>query len=211
MRFSQRIGVDPVSDVIQTEGMSGALRNSLWNVLDQCIWSKETFLRNRYGNGLGFVDGFSRDLWFNFFKLPIDSRPEYGFQILDQIRKYFFSCEWFHVYDFIEFVVQNYTVLGLVELVNEVLERELSGFRLMEGMFTPVSDASEREAIEKRIGSGTVCRRARAPSPSTPTFGEPRSAGLPQLNQGIHLGHRKCGLRTNRQSKSDAWRWLEGS
>lgn len=154
MRFSQRIGEVQVSDVVQTEGMSDALRNSLWNVLDQCIWSKQTFLRNHYGNGLGFVDEFSRDLWFNFFKLRIDSRPEYGFEILDQIRKYFFSCKWYEVYDFIEFIVQTYKILGLIELVNEVLERELSGFRLIDGLFTPVSDESEREAIESALAPG---------------------------------------------------------
>lgn len=142
-----------VSDVVQTEGMSEALRNSLWNVLDQCIWSKGTFLRNHHG-GLGFVDDFSQELWFNFFKLRIDSRPEYGFQILEQIRTYFFSCKWYEVYDFIEFVVQTYKILGLIELVNEVLERELSGFRLIDGLFTPVSEASEREAIESALAPG---------------------------------------------------------
>lgn len=153
MRFSQRIGMVSVSDVVQTEGMSEALRNSLWNVLDQCIWSKGTFLRNHHG-GLGFVDDFSQELWFNFFKLRIDSRPEYGFQILEQIRTYFFSCKWYEVYDFIEFVVQTYKILGLIELVNEVLERELSGFRLIDGLFTPVSEASEREAIESALAPG---------------------------------------------------------
>ncbi|MGH8145994.1 MAG: AbiJ-NTD4 domain-containing protein [Rhodanobacteraceae bacterium] len=154
MRFSQRIGKARVSDVVQTEGMSDSLRNSLWNVLDQCIWSERTFLKNRNRNGPGFVDELSRDLWFNFFKLRIDSRPEYGFQILDQIRKYFFSCEWYQVYDFIEFVVQNYEILGLIESTNKVLERELSGFRLIDGLFTPVSDASEREAIENALAPG---------------------------------------------------------
>ncbi|WP_458071775.1 AbiJ-NTD4 domain-containing protein [Rhodanobacter sp. BL-MT-08] len=154
MRFSQRAGMVEVSDVVQTEGMSDALRNSLWNAIDQCLWSKETFLINRREGGLGFVDAFSRQLWFNFFKLRIDSRPEYGFEILDQIRKYFFSSKWYEVYDFIEFVVQTYKIPGLTELINDVLERELSGFRLIDGLFTPVSDASEREAIENALAPG---------------------------------------------------------
>ena len=153
MRFSQRIGMVSVSDVVQTEGMSDALRNSLWNVLDQCIWSKQTFLRNRHG-GLGLVDDLSRELWSNFFKLRTDSRPVYGSKILEQIRTYFFSCKWYEVYDFIEFVVQTYKILGLIELVNEILERELSGFRLIDGLFTPVSDASEKEAIESALAPG---------------------------------------------------------
>ena len=143
-----------VSDVVQTEGMSDALRNSLWNALDQCLWSNETFLFNRHDGGLGFVDAFSRQLWFNFFKLRIDSRPAYGRQILDLLRKYFFSAKWYEVYDFIEFVVQTYKIFGLLELINEVLERELSGFRLIDGLFTPVSDVSEREAIENALAPG---------------------------------------------------------
>jgi hypothetical protein len=153
MRFSQRIGVVNVSDVVQTEGMSDALRNSLWNVLDQCIWSKSTFLSNHHG-GLGFVDSFSRALWSNFFKRPVDSRPEYGFQILEQIRKFFFSCEWYFVYDFIEFIAQTYEMPGLIEQINEILERELSGFRLIDGLFTRISDALEKQAIENALAPG---------------------------------------------------------
>jgi hypothetical protein len=72
--------------------MTEGLRNSLWNVLDLVVWKRDNFVWSQYGKGK--IDGFSQALWFQFFKLPVDARPDRGSQILAEIRKYFFSCEW---------------------------------------------------------------------------------------------------------------------
>lgn len=39
--FSQRKGLKPLSDTIQTESMNAELRNSLWNALDVMLWSTD--------------------------------------------------------------------------------------------------------------------------------------------------------------------------
>ncbi len=70
MRFSQRKGYKPVSQVIQTEGMSDELRNSIWNVLDVYVW--KGILAN-YSE----TSDFSRTLWGSYFKRPIDTLPTY--------------------------------------------------------------------------------------------------------------------------------------
>ena len=69
MRFSQRKGLKPIAEVIQTDSMNSELRNSLWNALDVEIWSSVRFVRH------GDIDRFSKALWSDFFKEPIDSRP----------------------------------------------------------------------------------------------------------------------------------------
>ena len=102
MRFSQRKGLKPIAEVIQTDSMNSELRNSLWNALDVEIWSSVRFVRH------GDIDRFSKALWSDFFKEPIDSRPGPSDEIRERIRDRFFGYEWFEVYDFLEFVVEHY-------------------------------------------------------------------------------------------------------
>jgi hypothetical protein len=47
-------------------------------------------------------------LWFNYFQKPLDQLDDDWTETLKQLREYFFECEWFEVYDFIEFVGNNY-------------------------------------------------------------------------------------------------------
>lgn len=154
MRFSQRAGLLAVNDVIQSDGINDALRNSLWNVLDLHFWSREGFKFSRYGGDLGDIDGFSRRLWFHFFKRPVDSRPRYGNEILNEIRKYFFGCKWHEVYDFIEYVCQANGTAQLRRHINDILERELSGYRLIDDHIVPVTDEAEKKAIEEALEPG---------------------------------------------------------
>lgn len=153
MKFSERMGLEAVSDAIQTQGMNDALRNSLWNVLDACFWSRDGFVHGHYGT-VGDIDAFSRNLWANHFKARIDSRPGRGFEILNEIREYFFKCKWYQVYNFLEFVLQTHNSPRIATLVNGMLERELAGFRVIDNLFVPITDEQERAAVEKAIAPG---------------------------------------------------------
>ena len=152
MRFSQRIGVTQVDTVLQVQGMNDDLRNSLWNVLDIFIWRKKNFVMAQYGEA-GIQD-FSSRLWFNYFKKPIDSRPNYGSDVLEQIRDYYFGVEWYEVYDFLEYVLSSRRDPKLISGMNNVLDRELSGYRFIESAFVPVTDEVEIEAVQKAISEG---------------------------------------------------------
>ena len=74
--FSERKGLRPVSETVQTNSMTAELRNSLWNAVHIAIWSEDGFLYGRQG-GLGDIAAFSELLWFRYFKKPIDERPGY--------------------------------------------------------------------------------------------------------------------------------------
>ena len=141
--FSQRKGLRPVLEVIQADSMNVGLRNSLWNALDLALWSREDFIFKRYGEAE--IVPLSRALWFNYFKKPLDSRPGRNNIVLSEIRAYFFECEWFEAYDFIEFVLAYYeqSIPHLSELVNSVLGRELSAFRFVSGHLTDITDTQE--------------------------------------------------------------------
>ena len=147
-RFSQRKGLNPVGEVIQIDSMNSELRNSLWNTLHVAMWlPSPLFQKDLYR--------FSKKLWFDFFKKPIDSRPTFAHQILGEVREYFFACEWFEVYDFIEFVVLYHQSarprLKLAERLNSILERELSGYRFVSGCLTDITNAQEIEMLETAL------------------------------------------------------------
>lgn len=146
--FSQRKGLKPVSEIIQTESMNLELRNSLWNALDVGIWSAERFLYVQHG--APDIDPFCKSLWFNYFKKPIDSIPQHATKKLAVIRDHFFNSEWFEVYDFLEFVVGYYSRAKprLGEYLNGFLERELSAYRLISGHITDITNAQELEMLE---------------------------------------------------------------
>lgn len=152
MKFSQRIGLTEVRSVIQLDGMTPELRNSLWNVLDRLVWSAKGFMWD-YPREAD-IQPFSRILWSEFLKLPVDQRPTEAKSILRSMREYFFSAEWFEAYDFIEFclwITKFETYKELPSQFNSVLERELSGYRVVGLQIVPVTDDNEITAIEQAI------------------------------------------------------------
>jgi len=150
MKFSERKKLVKVSDIIQIDSMSDDLRNSLWNALDVELWSDEGYLYKEYGTA-GIIP-FSRALWSNFFKQPTDIIPEYHSEKLVAIRKYFFNAEWYEVYDFIEFVTKCYDKeKGMHARINFILERELSGYRLISGEIVDITDEQEVEMLNAAL------------------------------------------------------------
>ena len=143
--FSQRKGLKPISEVIQIDSMNSELRNSLWNTLDVEIWSQAQ------PPDYVLIELFSKELWFNFFKKPIDSRPRYAHRILPEIRTFFFECKWFEVYDFLEFIVGVLPETTNVESLNFILERELSGYRFVSGHITDITNDQEIEMLETAL------------------------------------------------------------
>lgn len=152
MTFSQRIGLVEANTLLQRDSMSEELRISLWNVLDLEVWQSTDFMWRRDGNAGIF--GFSKALWFHFFKKPLDKRPQEAGRILAEIRTYFFSAEWFRLYDFIEYsllVLSENKYRNLRHRLNQVLERELAGYRVVEDKFVPITDQTEIAEITEAI------------------------------------------------------------
>lgn len=149
--FSQRKGLKPVLEIIQIDSMNSDLRNSLWNALDVTIWSSTGFLWKEYGGAE--IELLSKMLWFNYFKKPIDSRPDSNHKILAALRKYFFECEWFEAYDFLEFLIAYYeqTKPRLSTFMNGILERELSAFRFVSGHLTDITNTQELAMLDDAL------------------------------------------------------------
>lgn len=149
--FSQRKGLQPVSEVIQASGMTSELRSSIWNVLDIELWSQPDFTHSQHGTA--GIKPFSKALWFDYFKQPIDGRPYLGGEILKVIRTHFFTCDWYKVYDFIEWIAQatNASRPKLVSALNFVLGRELSAYRIVSGVVTEITNTEEIAMLEAAV------------------------------------------------------------
>jgi AbiJ N-terminal domain 4 len=149
--FSQRKGLKATPEIIQIDGMTDELRNSLWNALDIALWSTKDFLYKQYG--APEIDAFARSLWFSYFKEPMDSIPDRSAKVLAQIRHHFFESKWFEVYDLLEFIVNHYERAKprLPDLLNRVLERELAGYRFVGAKLTDITSPEELEMLEQAL------------------------------------------------------------
>jgi len=153
--FSQRHGYKPVKNVIQLDSMDSDLRNGLWNALDMYYWSKA-------GHTHALKDDreiypLIHHLWLDYFKRPTDSISFSWANTYTHIRSYFFSCDWYEVYDFVEFVASYYYDLPVnkefMKYCNEILERELSGYRFIGEKIAPITAEEEITEIEKALES----------------------------------------------------------
>jgi len=146
MRFSERTGRRPVRSQLQIESMDDALRNRLWNVLwDACLEDRSVYI----AAGPSWMPIVDR-MWADFFNNPIDEFP--GDR--DWLKRWFFQCEWFEVYDLVEFVVamqEELRVPNVEGMFNLALEEQMSGYRLVSGQITPITDEVELAEIEEAM------------------------------------------------------------
>lgn len=162
MLFSQRKGFKSFKDAIQKNDVDEELRNGLWNVFHVCLWSNIKYnTRGLYDAAT--IRGSNLHLlfdqyWHSYFKRPLDTLPEFFEEAHQIIRKYFLSCPWYEIYDFIEFTAINIPdplVSDFISFSNNVLERELSAYRLIDKKIVEISSQAEIDSIEQAISDTT--------------------------------------------------------
>lgn len=161
MRFSQRMGIKPVRTQLQIKSMDEPLRNGLWNsfqlvVLDTFKPLTASQYRRDMLRGSNRMVFFG-NVWIHFLKLPLDNLANSFKDAYARIREMFFAWDWDKVYDFIDFVAQldsseiSVDTEAFVSFCNSVLEEELSGYRFLDGLITPITDEAELRGIEEAI------------------------------------------------------------
>jgi len=151
--FSQRHGYKQVKNVIQVDGMDPDLRVGLWNALD--IHYLRRF-SDRYDLDVQkHENDLMVNLWLDYFKEPLDTMPGTASGAKRYFREYFFQCQWFEVYDFIDFVANKYYFDSINEefknYCNSILEREVSGYRFIGGRISPITGEEEIAEIEEAL------------------------------------------------------------
>ncbi len=175
MDFSERYGYKKVREIVQIDSIDEPLKNKLWNILQLHVWdhvrASQGIYTGYYLNGIGNdeIHGLCRALWFNYFKKPLDQLNNDWTETLKQLRRYFFECQWYEVYDFLEFIANTYNRYkfkdNFMQSCNAVLEKELSAYRFVDGLIMRVTEKQEIDeietALEKAVGPvRTHLRRA---------------------------------------------------
>jgi hypothetical protein len=158
IKFSQRKGLKPIKSILQIDSMDSDLRNSLWNALDVCYWD---FFASKFNDMMGgrTIRLLCKAIWLDYFKQPVDNMSRTWVLICLELRKYFLSCRWYEVYDFVEFIVRSFKLDPpdahisdeFKEYCNKILESELSAYRIVGDSITQITSPEEITAIEDTL------------------------------------------------------------
>lgn len=161
MRFSERYRYKKVREIVQIDSIDEPLRNALWSLLKVFVWDH---MRESSGIYRGYflssdsnkeIRELCDRLWFSYFKKPLDQRDNEWDKVHGQLRNYFFGCEWYEVYDFLEFVTNNYDRYQFkdhfIAACNKVLEKEISAYRFVDGLISRITEQQEVDEIERAL------------------------------------------------------------
>lgn len=161
MRFSERYGYKKVREIVQIDSIDEPLRNALWSLLKVFVWDH---MRESSGIYRGYflssdsnkeIRELCDRLWFSYFKKPLDQRDNEWDKVHGQLRNYFFGCEWYEVYDFLEFVTNNYDRYQFkdhfIAACNKALEKEISAYRFVDGLISRITEHQEVDEIERAL------------------------------------------------------------
>lgn len=162
MSFSERYGYKPIKESIQIESMDEPLRNGLWSILKVHCWDNVKECSGDISGQYYLCDSnnleiylFCKSLWLNYFKKPLDQLKNDWSQVLSELRRYFFDCKWNEVYDFIEFICNNYErnqfKERFIQSCNLLLKKEMSAYRFVNGVVTRITEIQEISEIEQAL------------------------------------------------------------
>lgn len=150
MKFSERQGIVKAKETIQTESIDDDLANGIWNLLQLYYFDK---VKGEYLSHTSY-EGFFKTLWFQFFKLPLDTMRNDSYDTIQKIRKWFFDWEWYEIYDFIEFIPKIESPTNSQDFRNScnlLFEREISGYRFIDKILCPITNSTEVKEIDLAI------------------------------------------------------------
>jgi AbiJ N-terminal domain 4 len=155
-RFSERYGYKPIRDQIQKGSVDEQTRTLLWNFLKVALWDDWESYRYGWTEHSKAVNDLMTRMWVHYFNASLDNLPEFNPNwhsgAYTIIKGHFMDAKWFEVYDFLEFVVQNWSGGAkdrIVAGINSVLEKQLCGFRFVSEQIAPITDGRELEAIDQ--------------------------------------------------------------
>jgi len=158
--FSQRKGHKPASKALQLDAVDHDLRNNLWSALHDVYFSHWNDADYGYGGGLLSQQGqqirsLVEAIWCEYFKQPSDTVPHWS-DTISRIRKYHFECEWYEVYDLLEFVIKHGPESSrelFRKLCNWRMQQENSGYRIVDIEVVEITSPAEIGEIESAIAS----------------------------------------------------------
>lgn len=154
------MGIDPAPSIIQIDSMDTRLRREVWDTL----WLHILHHPESYSSELKHLAGVSdwhfdkyiavlRDVFDATMKEAFESRifkinQKIEEAVLDPDVTYDWCCEIIEIFLEGTSADQVPILQTTTKILNEIFERHLFGYRLIEGQLVPVTDAIEIESIE---------------------------------------------------------------
>ncbi len=158
MLFSQRNNLKPLRDKLQIDSLDDETRNRIWSCMCIVYWNKiyssdgDSYLYEDYYRDQTY---YFKKLWLSYFKLPIDTLSGYWSNTYQAIRKYCFECHWYELFDFIEFLINNYDDITkrneFKKFINNIFEEDFVGYRFVENQITQITTNEEISEIDEAI------------------------------------------------------------
>ena len=135
--------------------MPTPLRNGLWDVARIYFFDDEHI----YGYAGDFSESFdvlSMQIWFRFYRIPLDERPSRPYDTRREIRERYFEARVHKVYEFLEFLARRgpkkkEVTDRFVDLCNSVLERERAAFRFADDTLIQITDEEQLKEVSTAI------------------------------------------------------------
>lgn len=132
--FSERHGFTRRREAFQLNSMDEKLRTALYN-----------YLYKRFEHeGSGYE--MAKIVWGWFWYQTLDTFPTHA-EFLRHLKEKVLKGDWYRVYDLLEFLLRMDFVDS--KAVNFILEKEMSGYRVIKGLIVPITDKAELEELEK--------------------------------------------------------------
>lgn len=157
--FSKRHGHKTLKEELQRDSVNQALRNGLWSSCSIIYWKTwEPLICGVQSKQAQETELLARRLWLYYLKSPIDTMPQVkryrsrADSFVEIIRVYFFKCEWYEVFDLLEFISLNGPedrYKSFACMCNDFLKTEMSAYRLVNKEVTPITDETELATIEE--------------------------------------------------------------
>lgn len=163
MKFSQRIGQTPVRNLIQFEEIDSFLQIKIWNCFLTYFYLNLDD-HHQYSTP-SYRAIFCKVIWEHFFNEKVDEIAIDGngyimtARVLNYIKTWFFEAEWYEIYDFVEFI--SYSEKGndltvFTDNCNKCLESEMSAYRIINSVVTPIISEVEISSIEEAINNSPL-------------------------------------------------------
>lgn len=160
MKFSERVGVDTATTILQIGKMDDRLRNRIWSEI--CV-----FIFDKMGTYLSSDTPwteFAKTIYSDHFGARRDKINFQSSKFQTQVGEVFFTLKWHEVYNFVEFLASNnlseevpysnrrinvlFSGRTFSKAIQTVLIEEKSGYRFLETQLVAITDEGELEEIQ---------------------------------------------------------------
>ncbi len=155
-KFSDRIGITKSNTIILLDSLSRELRNQLWNSFDIYYLLKSKKNPDHTTLEGSYLYNMAIKVWMYYLKHTIDTIPYFEKEFINGIRQYVLTKDWYEIYNFLDFCLDLADDTGIdkknyIDFTNKLLKEELSGYRIIDDCFAPITNEEQLKSINDSI------------------------------------------------------------